>query len=947
MFFLYFFLLFRHKVRALKDVPTEDYRCGFNYNGNLFDVSEIAKLGKVFIFNDTHSDYTYYVRLCDDLTDEQYPPTARKQFGVNGVRVNLQTNFTEPIAFHDTQEYDLSETRPEEGFIIQTSAQTSDPETTFPFITVTFMFTPGEENSTEPVTYQFFEEDDHHFNVLLIFVTAYAKPQKAEIPPDPVLPPTCKQVYYSNMVYPFGISLNLADLNYGPHGFPITFDDDPDTIALYQPCGFSTCPTDFDCLDYKTASAWKCNRSMICEGFSTPKVEFNLLKEDIDEGFRLTYEKQDDNNIIVDTVCDFDLSENEFRFEASKMYNHSSMHFRIHSGIACMQALENNNPNQCKATLNDTMYSLDLDLSNYNKEDGIQFDVYNSKWGSIKHWIVAQPCGPLVCPGDNCPNSTGATIYLCQENADKSTLCYDYGLYRNPVDIEIYRSSLDNGVLWQYQGNNDRSSEIRVTCNWDLKKGELQFENRLSYEGDNKILLWAQTRDVCVGKEPVPEPTPAPTPTTVPYPPIPEPTKSPQPVGQTYPTVYVNNNTHSIIFDLQEFQWQKKMDISIYFASREGEVLSSPFNPKRCPNGYHCQGLNRADFWLCWLGNCYPMMLGNTNGINYSSQGGKMTGVYVTSNGYYDTKLTLSISCDEEVMKKNSGEIEVIGDVSFDGDNGYTIYTTWSKACPRKEIYPDFPEPVSPLTPTPTPNPAPLDIQYYDREYGFSFSDFNSQTRKKTIENMIFHITGDTYQNASLIIDPIGSIKCPDNAECAGVEYASAWKCWKDVITKEPKCASLADSRYETKQITYSQIEYSSGYNGYDLILNLNCNEDIDPKEYNISQSATEDTTKNTVYMLMSSSAFCKGRGISINKVTGGAVFLFIVFIVTFSYIVGGILYNFFTIGKIEIPHLRFWTAFYLYFCAGFYAATCRKFEPDLKSQYDSTDSFSSYQALD
>ena len=923
---MFSFLFIRHLVRpkALKDVPTEDYRCGFNYNGSKFDVSEISKLGKVFNFTDETKDYMYYVRLCDDIADDQYPEHAKYQFGVNGIRVNTQTNFTEPIAFHDTQTYDLAGSSPDEGFIIQTSAQTSDPESKLPFIRLSFVFTPSDENSTDPVDINFFEEGNSYI-VAIVFATAYAKPQQAEIPPDPPLPPTCKNIYYSTQVYPYGIALNLADLNFGPHGFPITFDDDPNKIALYQPCGFSKCPTDFDCGEYKTASAWVCNKSLKCEGFSTPKVEFDYLYEDPDEGFTFTYQPEDDNQIKVDAVCDFSLTKEEMTIESSRMENESSLKIRIHTGSACMQPLENSNPNQCKARLNDTISVLDVDLSVYTKEDGWKFNVSNSQWEE-SHWVYLQPCGPLICPADSCPNSTGATIYLCNEKSDGSTVCYDYGMFRNQIDIDIFRNLIEDGITWTYTGTSGRSAEVRVTCDWKLPEKTLEFQNRLSYtEEGNKILLWASTRDVCIGQPPLPPQTPLPTPKPEEWPPVPDPAPSGRPTGQKLPTVYVRNETHSIVFDMRKYVYERDAKITYIFKSQEARVSSSPFSPQACPNGYQCKGVDNADYWLCWQENCYPMMLGSTNGINYTTEGGTLNGVYVSTNGYFDTKLTLSISCSEDTMRMNNGYIDVNDEVSFDGDNGYTVYSEWSEVCPREGVQPYFPTPVTPLTPTPSPNPEPIDVSYYDREYGFDFKDFDEKKRRKEIGEVLFQTSGNSYENASLTFDPLGKIECPSGAECKGVEYSSAWKCWDDVITKNKDCVSLADARYAPKSVSQNKIVYSSGYNGYSLELDLYCNPDEGSDSYSLSSVARENKSNLTVWLTAYSAAFCKGRGLGVKPTSGGAIFLLILLIVTITYLVCGVFANFLKIGKFALPNASFWKEFANCVVAGYYGITCRK----------------------
>jgi hypothetical protein len=376
---------------------------------------------------------------------------------------------------------------------------------------------------------------------------------------------------------------------------------------------------------------------------------------------------------------------------------------------------------------------------------------------------------------------------------------------------------------------------------------------------------------------------------------------------------------------MRKYVYDLDAKISFMYRQQDAHITSNPFNPQRCPEGYQCQGIDKADYWICWQEDCYPMMLGATNGINYTNQGGSVQGVYITTYGYFDTKLTLSITCDKRTMLKNNGYIDVNDEVSFDGENGYTVYSEWSEVCPRTGTQPEFPTPVAPLTPTPEPQPDPVEISFYDRDYGFNFNQFAEQNRKKEMSDVVFQITGMTYENASLIFDPIGKIECPAGAECKGVSYASAWKCWNDVITEQKNCVSLADARYAPVSVSSSRVLYSSGYNGYNLELDLICNLDQGIDNYSLSSVVRESKKSLTVWMSAYSAAFCKGRGLSTKPVTGGAVFLLIVILCAIVYIVGGVLFNFFTIGKFTLPNEQFWDEFINCVVAGFYGVTCRK----------------------
>ena len=912
------------RTPQLRDTPVEYLRCGVNWNGVKYDVSKIAELNQTFEFTDETNDYHYYVSLCDDL--KQMPLGVDAQFGVNGIRMNVDTKFYEPIAFHDTQTYDLFDgTDPESGFVIRTAAQATDPESKFKFYYLTFVFMPGENASVEPSS-TFMFEDEEILNIAIQFETSYAKPTKVDPPPAPPLPPTCKKLWNSDKVYPYGIFLNLDDLAFGPHGYPVTFDDDKDTIALYQPCGYSKCPTDFDCGNYTTASAWVCNRSMKCEGFSQPKVDFKMLHEDPDEGIRVDYQGLDDNTVTVDTLCDFELRSGLVYINSADLKDPSTLHIRMHSNSACMQPLEQVQPTGCQAHLNDSQYAVDVDLTKYNQDDGWRFDVTNEKFNASKHWAVVQPCAALGCPGDDCGDSTGATVWLCENNADGSSKCLDYGLFRNSVTVESYLpTTISKGISINYKGSNNRNTHIRLQCNWTGTPGELAFSSNLDSQSGG-ISLYAYSRDVCVGPEPKPVPTQTPsptpsqtltpgpeTPTPTPagwYPPEPQPTQSPKPIGQTQPTIYIANETHSIMADLMDFTYSKDVTIKYGTQKASAKLQFYPFNSKNPPAQYQPKGLYSADAWLCWESNCYPMMKGTEYGISYNNKSRNLQSVTFTANSFFDTVFEVTVKCNENAKNPVSDQI-----VNFDGNNKYSITTEWSQICPRTEIQPVFPP--EPVTPTPAPAPQPYPISYADEEYSYDFSNLGQSTVSMRVQ------VGLSYEDTVFSFDPDGLIECPIGSECRGVEKATAWKCWEDAVTKKMSCLALADVRYAPQSITASSVVYNGGYGGYQLEMMLNCNPDASDNNYTLSEVAFEENEYVTVNLF--SKAFCTGRGIKRNSATGGAVFLLILILISISYIIIGVTYNFIKHGVIAIPGQGFFNEFASCVATGFSYVICRK----------------------
>ena len=609
------FLAIRFQHKGLGDMPVEFYRCGANFDGLIYNVSEIAKLKDVYSFTDDSNSYDYYVSLCDDLPADKVPAGVADQFGVNGVRVNKKTNFIEPIAFHDTQTYELVDAyHPETGFVISTYSQSTDPDSTSKFFLLTFVFSPGSEEKTQPTAHTFFQINDV-LNIYIEFNTKYAQPTQGPKPPNPPIPLKCPYKYDSKLVYPFAINMDLANLNFGPHGFPIIFDGMKNVFALYQPCKVSECPLDFDCGNVKEASAWVCYRDgMRCEGFSTPSVNFSATYEDPDEGIRVEYKGIDDNILHVDTICNFDLTENQLYIQEGKLVHDSLLEIRTLSKAACMQPIHDINPSMCKANLTDDTNSLYIDLTKYNQQHGYEFNVTNSAF-KTPHWMNIQPCGALTCPADHCPTGTGATVYLCEELDDGSNQCIDYGLFKSDVDIEKFMAKLDRGVSINYYGNYDRQTHIKLTCNRSLPANTITFRPDVYFSTGNQLSIYAQSSDVCLNL-----PTRTPTPSPIPdwYPPTPDPRQSNPPVGQTTSTIVTETSSEAVIFDLKKFRFSDFINIkNPLLKTAEGYFHYTPFRNEVCPRGMTCNGVDSSDSWLCWKGNCYPMSMSYSYGISY------------------------------------------------------------------------------------------------------------------------------------------------------------------------------------------------------------------------------------------------------------------------------------------------------------------------------------------
>jgi len=897
-------------------IPIERHRCGANINGIDYDVKAIADLGQVYKFSDPNNDYDYYIRLCDDLDKSQLPFGSKPQFGVNGVRFNKISGETEPIAFHDTQEYDYVDfSYPDNGFVISTHAQSSKFESEYKFYKVTFIFIPGEEPLTNYSGEPLFFPDGQTLNIALQFITSYAKPKTADVPPDPPLPPTCKYVYNSKLVYPFGIDLKLRNMNLGPHGMPITIDGDLNKFALYQPCGFSDCPVDFYCGSDSHSSIWVCSRdNMTCSSYAKPVPTISNLYEDPDEGLLLSYNTSNGKQVLTSLICNYDIDHDK-TFVTKALLKGETLEIQARSSNPCMKPLEIKPAGSCQAHLvDDLTNTLDIDLEKMNNESGWTFKVSNQYWKGRKMWMRIQPCGPLPCPGDICPDSTGATIWLCEDLIDGRTQCYDYGLFSNLVNIEKFAYTLTDGLSLSYEGTDTRNTHIKLLCNNSLPPHTLAFKEHVGIMEGDDLSVFAYSSDACPLLAPTSSPLPPPPtetlhPTPKPWtPPQPQPTTVPPAPAPTSSIAYISNQTHSIKFDMYGITFEKnnmivEQDLQ---HSSEFSIHGKLFKPIQCPTGALCFGPSLAEVWGCWPGDnkkpmCYPLMLASTLGTSFSHLSVPMTGVTISTKGYYNTILNMDIVCDQAV---SGFELEDL--VVFRNGNTYTLTARSSSACAKKEVEPPIPDP--PLHPTPQPLPNPVPISYQDDKYSFSFDSIPDQNISMTFD------TPDSREYAYFLYSPKGIISCPLGYDCLGTTFATAWKCWTDHLQNKI-CFSLADARYQPELVSSTSIVYIGGYSGYSLSTTLTCNPDVPENQVRIPVIAKEDNM-NRVFINMMSSMFCSGRANQKNSSVGGVIFS--TFLVgTALYFIGGSLFIYFTTSRIEVPNKEFWKGCIDYIASG------------------------------
>ena len=539
--------------------------------------------------------------------------------------------------------------------------------------------------------------------------------------------------------------------------------------------------------------------------------------------------------------------------------------------------------------------------------------------------MAVQPCDALPCPGDICPDSTGATIWVCHDNMDGTNVCYDYGLFRNLPEIEKFSMHLSQGVSVTYKGTDDRNTHLKITCNKELPKGQLVFSPKIGISHGDDISLYAQSSDVCVEEPPTmtPQPTVSPMPTATPgpqpgwAPPMPNARTQPVSPGITDPLVQASNGTHQVSFDLRSLTLEDgAMEVTKGTDRAPFKLRLHPFELRGAPEGWGEETPSgvQGDGWACFTPRggsgpkCLPVMVGPQNGYDLRAPThGQIRTVTASFEGYFDTRFEINFQCSKDPFALE-------GSVQFDGQRVYTATVKGSGACPQPISEPVFPPP--PPSETPKPAEKDFEIAFEDDYHSYDLSKYGDITKRVYLRAE----DADGIQAVDILLNPHTETACPAGAYCGGVERASAFKCWTGAADGKRYCLPIASTKYRPSVLNASMIVYEGGYAGYRTRLSLKCGRDT----AGIAIAGVGSESADRVVSLEAiSSDFCIVPGGTRRPTTPGAVFLAIVLVGGIAYVAAGALWNFVRGGVVALPQAAFWAEVGESVVEAFNAMTC------------------------
>ena len=878
--------------------PVQPFSCGANIDAHLYDATEMKHRQKPIKITDSAGEFDYYIQFCGDLDGSSLNFSFQHQFGATGIRVKRGTNESESIGWHDSQGYQLFDlANPNNGFMITSSCQSFGRLSYHKWFYISqILKCKRDSENVQPVSTSIYDGFDEMVVISVTYENKWGCGTDADEPPaQPKY--NCNKTYPSHLVYPMGIEIELNELNMEPFGFPVPIDND--RFALVKTCGYSTCPYEMEC-NAERAGIWVCERPNRCRAFGELPGEIGLLYDDPDEGLKTTYELSANEHTEMSISCDFGLQIEKAYVTGVKLKQDLELDLVIKSENACSKELGGGQVRSCQATLTDpSSRELSVDLTQFNKESGWRFNVSIASWGlkANETWIQWQPCGPLTCPGDLCPDSTGASVWLCRLEPDGDTFCQDYGLFSNSVAISPFNYiDLRQGVSLNYDGTGHRDSHIRIKCDESLPPKTIVISESVGVMTGDALSIFGYSADVCVDEPSplptgtyAPTPTQAPTPTigvwSPPHPTVVQPTPTPPPLVSRI--AYVRNTTHSSRIDLSKY-YSGNPDMMVTDGYNTGpfHAYISPFDKRKCPRGYDCEVMEKADGWNCWDSMCWPAIISDYP-MKVSKLPGDVSvlhGLSITFQGVYESTTTLNLQCG------GIPAIDIDSVAKYQDRDMFTLSGTVLSVCPKEEITPPIPTPL----PDPTPAPGPIPSMVYEDKKRHLRYDLAAL--RGTLTQDLAVEGNSTRQSVTMHLSFTGPITCPGS--CEGPDTAFAFKCWDTYGTQ--KCFAVGDPRYGLA-LNSTNAVFQGGHGGFSTDFTLACD-----SRTHVDETATEPTPR-TLSLTIYDPMFCfPGDG---NKMSGGSIFLLFLLTLFTCYISFGIIATFVIHDTIQFPNANFWSA--------------------------------------
>jgi len=582
-----------------------------------------------------------------------------------------------------------------------------------------------------------------------------------------------------------------------------------------------------------------------------------------------------------------------------------------------------------------------------------------SEYSTSDQILYFQPCGPVFCPKNaDCDQFEDATIWLCKKRTQYGSNlddfdCDAYGLAeKNVITSFAYPDNPEAGIQMQYIGGDNLEAKVTYECNTDLGNSDLIIDDTVEVRG-GVLYLNVQTGAACGNKDPAkrfylkwPQKGPTPTPT---------------PLQHPQPNLFMGNNTHYVIVDLNDAD--QKIDQQKFLLASQGKFLSithfySPFTESTCPVGYDCKEFANysAVGWVCWIdeaGNrvCFPdatinnfISISPINNNKYYDYGST-----IRYNGAYDVDLQLLIKCDLNASTRDI-PLQSAPSYSINGQNGaqeFTFSTSSSMVCPRLYNVPHTP---NHNYPTRTPNPDTIKNVKWDvdlEEDGKMIEVDLKRVPSRNVADVALGY-GTSYERHTLLWSPIERIPCLENYDCQGFQDSNVWKCFINE-TNSPVCYPIGNAEYgmtidlapNVRGIhADAVVQYKGGINNGRISFFMVCNHSVPSKGIWIDPVGEQHYgSGQSVIVYVHTQHVCYDMHVDddFNKASLGAIVLSLFSVSIIAYVIIGSLITFTTTGSIAFPNSGFWSEFFENVATGaIFIGTCGKRRSTSNISYDS-----------
>ncbi|OHT06707.1 hypothetical protein TRFO_25168 [Tritrichomonas foetus] len=533
----------------------------------------------------------------------------------------------------------------------------------------------------------------------------------------------------------------------------------------------------------------------------------------------------------------------------------------------------------CAANINGYLFNI-TELANGRKNG---FDIIKRTDDDRYYFKM---CGEL--PHDElpplAPDSTDISVMRCNYSSHECASAipvqsFDWKLLDqdNPNEGVIYHASGEPFVDPEDRQYYTIDFEIMLYCDKSETKPDTNY-TYLVYNNTNEVVVRVIffTAFAC----PVKKPSPSPTPNFAP---------------DCEFEYYMSSVSHYGVYtDFKIFNdGPYGIRVPLTINKSEKTMFYQPCERMLCPFNYTCTDSGYSSAWLCdpVTRSCDNYGLISPDGIDAEIQHilVKDSPIVIRhQNENAKRNMTLTVSCNK---------LYEYDHFKFDKEATITDGSLKVTASAADSCYKQNPAPVPPFSD---------DICYAPLTY---FGNVNMSTFNNNPDGHIAQVN-DGY---TLYYQPCGGMKCPNGAQCDGDNNATVWLCQNESYLDCIAYGLLENNLSYSENVREFIVTYTGDRKRMTTV-EYKCDESLKENEIKMPSVVTLFGTR--LRFSVHSKNFCSRRNGS--SVTGGAIFLIVLFMGIILYLAFALIVGYVKNGRIGLPNTEFWTEFFACVSTGF-----------------------------